>query len=378
MVAALRAEAGTELPVRALFDHPSAAALAGELERARTARAPLTVQPCPARPPLSAGQRRLWFLHQADGPTATYNVPLAVRVNGPLDPAALRAALRDLTERHEVLRTVFPAVTGADAEPYQRVLPAPQGVPLTVTSVADGEWERALADAARQPFAIERELPLRAHVFSLAPERHTLLLVLHHIAGDEWSLPPLLRDLPAGYRARLAGAAPATAPPPVSYVDYALWQRAGAAEREAESLAYWRARLAGAPERLALPWTLPVPQRPTGRGGVERFTLDPRVYARVRELALRTRTSTFMVVHAALAATLSRLGAGQDIPVGVPVAGRGDAALDDLVGFFINTLVLRVDLSGQPTFLDLLARVREMDWGPWRTRRCPSSAWSRS
>ncbi|WEV24181.1 amino acid adenylation domain-containing protein [Streptomyces sp. 71268] len=361
VVAALRAEAGTELPVRALFDHPSAAALAGALERARAARAPLTVQPRPARPPLSAGQRRLWFLHQADGPTATYNVPLAVRVNGPLDPAALRAALRDLTERHEVLRTVFPAVTGADAEPYQRVLPAPQAVPLTVTSVADGALERAVAEAARQPFAIERELPLRAHVFSLAPERHTLLLVLHHIAGDEWSLPPLLRDLAAGYRARLAGAAPATAPLPVSYVDYALWQRAGAAERQAESLAYWRARLAGAPERLALPWARPLPQHPTGRGDVERFTIDPRVHARVRELALRTRTSTFMVVHAALAATLSRLGAGQDIPVGVPVAGRGDAALDDLVGFFINTLVLRVDLSGQPTFLDLLAQVREMD-----------------
>ncbi|GAA4671904.1 amino acid adenylation domain-containing protein [Streptomyces youssoufiensis] len=362
VVAALRAEAGTELPVRALFDHPSAAALAGELERARTARAPLTVQPRPARLPLSAGQRRLWFLHQADGPTATYNVPLAVRVNGPLDPAALRAALRDLTERHEVLRTVYPTVTGADAEPHQRVLAAPEAVvPMTVTSVAEYELERAVADAARRPFAIERELPLRAHVFSLTPERHTLLLVLHHIAGDEWSLPSLLRDLAAGYRARLAGTAPTTAPLPVSYADYALWQRAGAAEREAESLAYWRARLAGAPERIALPWARPTPQHPTGRGDVERFTLGPRVYARVRELALRTRTSTFMVVHAALAATLSRLGAGQDIPVGVPVAGRGDAALDDLVGFFINTLVPRVDLSGTPSFLDLLARVRDVD-----------------
>ncbi|MFE6775879.1 non-ribosomal peptide synthase/polyketide synthase [Streptomyces sp. NPDC057702] len=362
VVAALRAEAGTELPVRTLFDHPSAAALAGEVERARGTRAPLTVQPRPARLPLSPGQRRLWFLYQAHGATPTYNVPLALRVDGPLDLSALRAALRDVVERHEVLRTVFPAPQEADAEPHQRVLSVPEAdTPLEVTTLAPGEEERAVAEAAREPIAIEHQTPLRAHLFSHGPQRHTLLLVLHHIAGDEWSLPPLLRDLATAYRARLAGTAPDRAPLPVSYADYTLWQRAGAADREAESLAYWRARLAGAPERLALPWARPAPPHPTGHGEVLPFTLDPRVYAQIRELALRTRTSTFMVVHAALAATLSRLGAGQDIPVGVPVAGRTDAALDDLVGFFINTLVLRLDLSGTPTFHDLLAQTREVD-----------------
>ncbi|MER0245715.1 amino acid adenylation domain-containing protein, partial [Streptomyces sp. HSW2009] len=362
VVAALRTATGVELPVRALFDHPTVAAFAREMERARTRRAPLTRQPRPARLPLSPGQRRLWFLYQADGATPTYNVPLALHLAGPVDQQALRVALHDLLDRHEVLRTLYPVPADGDGEPVQQVLPAARAtVELTTHAVDDDAVDAAIAAAARRPFAIERGVPLRAHLFTLAPDRHTLLLVLHHIAGDEWSLPPLLRDLAAAYRARLAGAAPALAPLPVSYVDYTLWQRAGAAEREAAALAHWRAQLAGVPERLALPWAKPLAQPPSGRGEVLHFAVGGDVFARVRGLALEARCSTFMVVHAALAATLSRLGAGDDITIGVPVAGRTDAALTDLVGFFINTLVLRADLSGAPTFRALLAQVREVD-----------------
>ncbi|MER6915624.1 amino acid adenylation domain-containing protein [Streptomyces sp. NPDC000594] len=389
LVTAVRAEAGAELTVRSLFDHPTPALLAGALERAGSAREPLRPRPRPARPPLSAGQRRLWFLARSGEPDGAYNIPLALRVRGPLDPAALRAAVGDLLERHEILRTLVPAVAG---EPYQRILDPVEVVPrIAWHRIAAATREKRVVEESARPFDIAEEIPLRVTVLSLedgpagdpaddpaddpaaeaGTDEHTLLLVLHHIAGDEWSLPPLLRDLGTAYAARLRGTAPGWAPLPVGYADFALWQQATGLRDERRLGELWRERLRGAPERLVLPWA---EQRTPPGGGTDGdtdagsdpaevldFPIGPELHGRVRELALRTRTTGFMVLHAAFAATLSQLGCGEDIVVGAPVAGRDDEALRDAVGFFINTLVLRADLSGRPTFLELLERVRESD-----------------
>ncbi|MFF8959712.1 amino acid adenylation domain-containing protein [Streptomyces sp. NPDC014894] len=363
LVTAVRAEAGAELTVRSLFDRPTPARLAVALERARAAREPLRPRPRPARLPLSAGQRRLWFLERSGEPGGAYNIPLALRVHGPLDFRALRSAVGDLLERHEILRTIVPAVAG---EPFQRILDPAEAAPaVSRHRVPEDVAERRIAAEAARPFDIEAEIPLRVAVFSTAPDRHTVLVVLHHIAGDEWSLPPLLGDLGAAYTARARGRAPGWTPLPVSYADFTLWQReTGRDERELSE--HWRERLRSAPERLTLPWAGSGVSAEPGADGPDRaavldFPLGAELHARVRDLALRTRTTTFMVLHAAFAATLSQLGCGEDIVLGAPVAGRDDEALRDSVGFFINTLVLRADLGGRPTFLELLERIRETD-----------------
>ncbi|NKI43821.1 non-ribosomal peptide synthetase [Streptomyces physcomitrii] len=366
LMTALRAAAGVELPVRTLFDHPTPALLAAPSEHAAGARPPLRPEPRPERLPLSPGQRRLWFLHQADPAGGSYHIPLAVRLTGELDPAALRAALRDVLARHEVLRTVFPP-TGD--EPRQEIREAAAlTVPLEQRHLdSPAEEESALRAAAARPLGIEDRLPLRAHLFTTRDTTggaaQVLLLVVHHIAGDEWSLAPLLRDLAAAYAARAGGQAPDLPPLPVQYADYTLWQRRTAPATEDAQLAYWRRALDQAPEQITLPWARPRPRRTGGGAATHGFTLDAPLHTRVAELARTTGTTVFMVLHAALAATLTRLGAGEDIVVGAPVAGREDEALREAAGFFINTLVLRTDTSGTPTFHELLARVRESDLG---------------
>ncbi|MFH9072081.1 non-ribosomal peptide synthetase [Streptomyces alboflavus] len=379
LVAALRAETGTELPVRALFDHPTPALLSAHLEGAAAAVEPLGPQPRPARVPLSSGQRRLWFLHQAEGADGAYNIPLALRVDGDLDLDALRRAAEDLAGRHEVLRTVFPATEG---EPFQRVLHgAAARTEVVGHRVTEAELEGCLAAEATRPFAIDAEVPLRVAVFTTAevgdpgPARlsgeHTLLLVLHHIAGDEASLPPLLADLAHAYAARRQGLAPDWPPTAVDYADFTLWQHRTGLRDAQRHTDYWHGQLAAAPAQVTLPWARPRPTRTGGPAGTHEFTLDAALVARVRELALATRTSTFMVLHAAFAATLSQLGCGEDIVVGTPVAGRDDVALRDAVGLFINTVVLRTDLGGALGFRALLERVRETDLAALDHRELP-------
>ena len=381
LVTALRAEASVELPVRALFDHPTAAGLAPLVERAGTARPALRPQARPARLPLSSQQQRLWFLHRAaEQPDASYHIPLVVELGEAPDVPALRQAVADLMERHEVLRTVIRA---EDGEPYQHVLPTSAVRPDLTVHPAGGERDTLMRQEAARPFALEEEVPLRLALFptesaappegteTLAPVSHTLLLVLHHIAGDEWSLPILLRDLGTAYDARLGGKAPGWDPLPVAYADYALWQRRNVERGERDALAYWRERLESAPERLDLPWSAPRPQTAGGPAATWDFTIAPALHTRVQELARSSRTSSFMVLHAAFAATLAGLGAGEDIVLGAPVAGRDDEALRDSVGLFINTLVLRTDLSGAPDFPTLLEQVREDDLGALAHQELP-------
>ncbi|WP_235865201.1 non-ribosomal peptide synthetase, partial [Streptomyces cacaoi] len=372
LLSRVRAALGAELPVRALFEAPTVAGLAARLAAADRPRPALTAAARPEVLPLSFAQRRLWFLHQLDRGSPSYHLPLALRLTdspgapgvlGVLDVAALRAAVGDVVARHESLRTVFTEVEG---EPCQRVVDAAGVCPvLPVTDTDDDHLPGLLAASARRPFDLTCELPLRAELFRLDDTEHVLVLTLHHIAGDGWSLAPLARDLTTAYAARCAGAEPDWAPLPVQYADYTLWQRELLGEATdpkslfARQLAYWRAELAGLPECVALPVDRPRPAVASFRGGHVPVEVDAGLHRELLGLARRSGASLYMVLQAGLAALWSRLGAGVDVPVGVPVAGRTDAALDGLVGFFVNTLVLRTDTSGDPSFGELLGRVRE-------------------
>ncbi|WP_431896076.1 amino acid adenylation domain-containing protein [Nonomuraea sp. bgisy101] len=374
LVSRARAALGAELAIRDLFEAPTVAELAVRLTGHDVRPALAAVAERPAEPPLSFAQQRLWVIEQLEGPSALYNFPLVMRLRGELDVEALAAALADLTARHEALRTL---IVEREGRPFQRVVSVEQAIPSV--EVVDGD-EASLEAIIARPFDLAAELPLRATVVRLGERDHVVALLLHHITTDEWSDGPFLRDLSAAYAARRRGVAPAWEPLPVQYVDYTLWQRRLLGDRSdpesvaARQLAFWAETLRGAPERLELPADRPYPARPTAAGGELRVDFGEEDSERLRRLAQRSGASMFMVCHAAVAALLHRLGAGDDLPLGVPISGRTDEALDDLVGFFVNTLVLRADVSGDPTFAELVARLREHDLAAFSHQDVPFEA----
>ncbi|MFH9575313.1 amino acid adenylation domain-containing protein [Streptomyces sp. NPDC017454] len=326
--------------------------------------------------PLSFAQRRLWFVDRFEGPSPTYNGAFALRLTGELDVDALTAALRDVVDRHEVLRTVI--VEGDDGVPHQRVLATgekPFGLPVVE---ATGERRAAvIEETATQTFDLAADAPIRARLVRGGPHDHTLVVVAHHIAVDGESFGPLFRDLTTAYAARAQGAAPAWEPLPVQYADYTLWQLDLLGdESDPESLAarqleYWRETLADLPQPLPLPTDRPRPRVMSPDGDRIPFSLDPGLLESVEKLAAELDTTVSMVMHSALAVLLRHLGCGDDVPIGAPITDRTDEDLRDLVGFFVNTWVLRVDLAGDPTFRELLQRVRERSLAAYDNQDMP-------
>ncbi|WP_235926471.1 non-ribosomal peptide synthetase, partial [Actinokineospora pegani] len=358
LVNRVRGDLGGELSVRDVFDAPTPAGLAARLGATRPTRPAVGAGPRPERPPLSHAQQRLWFHYRVEGPAATYNIPFTARMSGPVDVPALRAALADLTARHEVLRTVL---RDEDGVAHQEVLAG--AAPELVVEETGGDVAAALRRAAEHPFDLAAEIPVRAWLFDTDTDIDTatdtvLLVLVHHVAADEWSEPTLWADLGAAYTARRAGTAPSWAPLAAQYADYAVWQR----ELDTTAdLDHWSTALADLPAELPLPVDRERPAAPDHRGARVTAEVDAATHAGIAALAAEHGATVFMVGHAALAALLTGLGAGHDIPVGAPVAGRTDAGLDELIGFCVNTLVLRVDTGGDPGFGDLLDRVRAVD-----------------
>jgi nonribosomal peptide synthetase DhbF len=368
LISRARSALGVELPIRAVFENPTAAMLASSAYIADAGRPALTPMVRPDRLPLSFAQQRLWFQAQLHGPSPAHNIAFAWRLRGRLDAGALTAALRDVIRRHETLRTVYPVV---DGQPYQRVLEAAAAMPrITVATARRSDLPELLARAARYGFDLASDLPVRAWLYSLAAQQHVLVLVTHHIASDGWSTDVLMQDLARAYQARRAGRAPDWPDwpdLPVQYADYALWQREllGGDDDPGSELSrqasYWTSALAGLPEQLDLPYDRARPADPTFRGAEVSLRLDADLHRRLLGLARDHQATLFMVLQAALAALLTRSGGGTDIPIGAAVAGRTDEAAHDLVGFFVNTLVLRADVDGDPSFGQLLDRVRDAD-----------------
>ncbi|WP_228792652.1 amino acid adenylation domain-containing protein [Nocardia cyriacigeorgica] len=379
LVSRLAAATGTRLEVRSVFAAPTVAELAALLDggSTRDERPPLVAGPRPEVVPLSAAQRRLWFLNRFEGAESgaagAYNVPVVLRLRGRLDRSALVAALRSVQRRHETLRTVFPEI---DGEPRQVVLdPDQAAITPLITSVPGDAVERTVREFAADGFDLATTVPIRAAILTVARptvvsselDEHVLVLVVHHIAMDGWSLEPLAADVAEAYCAAREGRVQSVPALEIQYADYTLWQQQVlGAEDDADSLIsrqldYWRTTLDQLPELLAVPADRPRPATPSYRGGTVRCTVDAATHRELNTVAAGRGVSMFMVLHAALAVLLHRMTAVDDIAVGTPIAGRGHPALDRMVGMFVNTLVLRTRVDGGAAFTDLLASVRDGD-----------------
>ncbi|AXM89914.1 non-ribosomal peptide synthetase [Anoxybacillus ayderensis G10] len=375
LISRIRDVLGVELAIGKLFESPTVASLVHHLKEAAHGKPPVKAYAHKDEIPLSFAQRRLWFLHHLEGPSPTYNIPVVVHLTGALQIAALRQALYDVVERHETLRTIFPDRSGTSR---QIVLEPHQARPeLIVQEISENELSRVLNEAVRYSFDLAKEPPIRAQLFVLGENRYVLLLLMHHIAADGWSLTPLTRDLASAYQAHCQQQKVDWPPLPVTYADYALWQQEFLGNENhpdhliAKQLDYWKQTLADLPEELEWSTDYPRPAESSYEGGVVEFKLDAELHQRLLALARENKTSLFMVLQAGFAALLTRLGAGTDIPIGSPIAGRNDDALEDLVGMFINTLVLRMDTSGNPSFRELLARVKQVNLSAYENQDLP-------
>ncbi|MBM7114473.1 amino acid adenylation domain-containing protein [Archangium primigenium] len=364
LVSRLESLFAVRLSLKTFFELPSLEALAARLDAERgsaAGRAVVERVPRTGFLPLSSAQQRLYFLDRLEPGSPFYTIASGVRFTGPLDVAALSGALASLVERHESLRTVF---TLEQDGPGQRILPAAFSLERADVSGSpeDTRRERALALAgafARRPFELSRETPFRALLITLDAHAHLLVLAVHHIASDGWSMQRMLRDAAAFYSARREGR-PASLPVlPFQYADFAVWQRRQLeADALAPQLAYWERALAGPLPLLELPSDHPRPSRRTDRGRTLHFELSAALSSALKTRARAWDVTLFTLLLTGFKAVLSRLTRQGDILVGTPIAGRGLPGTDDLVGCFINTLVLRTEVSGADSFEALLARVK--------------------
>lgn len=325
--------------------------------------------------PLSFAQQRLWFLHQMDPRSAAYNMPLALRLSGKLGVEALQWALNEIVRRHEILRTTFDVL---DQQPVQ-LIAATGNLTLDITdlsslppAVREAEAERLASEETERPFDLARGPLIRGVLMRLWPNEHLLLLTMHHIVGDGWSQTMLMNELGMLYEAGVAGRSSPLPELSIQYADFAEWQREWLrGERLDQQLEYWRKHLAGAPLSLELPTDRPRPVVQSFNGARESFALSRDLSARLAELSRREDATLFMTLLTAFYVLLHRYTGETDIVVGTPVANRNRQELEPLIGFFVNTLALRIDLSGDPTFRELLARVREVSLGAYAHQDLP-------
>ena len=359
VLARLRRELGVDVAIGELFMRPRLIDFADAVARVQRSLLPeLTAQPRSARIPLSFAQQRLWVLAQM-GVSSPYHITWAVQLHGPLDHSALRRALDLLATRHETLRTTFAVIDGG---PVQRIAPATASRfaldELDLRHASEAEAIDALRANAQQSFDLEQGPLIRGALVAVGADQRLLAITMHHIVSDGWSIDVLRRELRVLYEACLTGTGEALPPLPVQYADYALWQRACfTGEHLAPHVAYWEATLAGAPALLTLPTDRARPAQQDYRGAVIGFDLDEALTAGLMALSRRHGTTLYMTVLAAWAALLAQLAGQEDVVIGTPVANRGDVAVEGLIGFFVNTLPVRVTVSNSLTVAELLAQV---------------------
>jgi len=383
VISRVREACAVDLPLRRLFEAPTLGELARAVEAAREsggeAPAPIVPVDRTSELPLSFAQERLWFLDRLEGGGgAVYNVPLALRLHGGLDKPRLAAALREVIRRHETLRTVFPE---CDGEPTQEIAPALMAAEWSLSHVdlstlpvpaRETERRRLAAEESSRPFGLANGPLLRAVLLRLAPLDHALLLTLHHIVSDLWSLGVLMREVAALYSAALEGAPSPLPELGVQYADFAAWQRRWlSGERLERQIGYWRWQLQGLPAALDLPTDHPRPAVMTAQGAQRPFRLDGELSGRLAALARNESATTFMVLASALLALLSRLSGQRDLAIGAPIANRNRLETEGLIGFFVNTLVLRADLGRSRTVRELLRQLRETTLGAYAHQELP-------
>ena len=378
MLSRVRATFQTQLPIQIIFEHPTIEGLAAQIESRQGRDVPEAAQPILRAPsgqdsPASFGQEQLWFFDQFHPDSSAYNVPVALRISGSLQPAIIERALTEIVARHEALRTVF---TAGQGRPMQRVLPAQpvclEVIDLRAGAEAGNEALRLAKMEARRPFDLTADLMLRATCYRVAASEHVLLVVLHHIASDAWSMEVLFEELFKLYSAFAEGKPSPLPPPPIQYADFAAWQRrsmdGAALERE---FAWWKHELAGAPWQLELPADRPRPAVPGHRGAIHSFDLPEVLRKKLAAIVRQEDATLFLGLLATFHALVSRYTGQDDVVIGTPVFGRNRAETEKLIGFFVNTVPLRVNLSGQPAFRELLRRVRVAASGAYAHQDLP-------
>ncbi|HLG64306.1 MAG TPA: amino acid adenylation domain-containing protein [Ktedonosporobacter sp.] len=380
IIARIQATFQVELPLRTIFEVPTIAGLARHIEIAhqhmlKTELRPLQPYPREEYIPLSFAQQRLWFLDQWQSDNAVYHVPVALRLHGRLDVSALQQSLRTVIQRQEALRTTFSSHEG---EPVQIIAPI-LDPPILVINLAElpshkqVEAQQLVNTEARRPFNLEHGPLLRVCLIRLGSEEHIFLLTMHHIISDGWSIQVFLRELSACYTAFSHGTIPATLPTlPIQYADFALWQRQWLQGEVLETqVRYWKQQLNGIPGVLTLPLDHPRPALQSYRGAWQSTMFSKRLLQNLQELSRREHVTLFILLLAAFQVLLAYYSGQDDIVVGTPIANRRQTELDNLIGFFANTLVLRTKLSGNPSFRELLQRVRETALGAYTHQDIP-------
>jgi amino acid adenylation domain-containing protein len=365
-----------EVALRQLFEKPTIAGLVTEIQRLRIAGEDLQSPPIrrisgQETLSLSYAQQRLWFLDQLEPNSSFYNIPAAVRLRGRLDLTALEQSFREVIRRHEALRTTFAVLAGV---PVQRIDTAPEFslAVLDLSRVDEAEARRVAAEESQRPFDLSTGPLLRASVLRLSEQEHVLLCTMHHIISDGWSMGVLIKELTTLYEAYATGQQSPLPELEIQYADYAHWQREWLRGEVLEKqLSYWKQQLAGAPAVLELPADYPRPAVQSFRGAHQSLTLSAELSNGLKALSQREGVTLFMTLLAAFETLLSRYSGQQEIVIGTPIAGRNRAETENLIGFFINTLVLRTDLSGNPGFEELLRRVREVTLGAYAHQEVP-------